>query len=512
MGLRTKTLAVAFAAFVLVAGLSASRLIANANSARTISIHNIHTKDTITVVYKKRGRYIPAAMKKINWVMRDWRRDQPTTMDPKLIDILWEVHTELGSQKPIHLISGFRSLKTNNMLRKTRGGQAKKSRHILGKAADVYFPDVPLKKLRYSGLIHQRGGVGYYPTSAIPFVHLDTSRVRHWPRMGRTELALLFPNGRTKHRPRGGGRIMSSDYWKARRKNKKLARQVAEFREFRKQPKTTAIAAATPPREEPRIALSLSLSQKPTPARRPAQTSEPRQRVASVALERTPTPTPKPRVTQGPSTTDRSRLSDLFTLAAYMPEPQLVTKPRLAKRERAPRIHQASLGGQFAIPEILPWSKKARANQERAEQMAVLTDEFDAPGSADQVNEADRLSYAGQWVPAPAYDDEHPDELSYRPFPLAPLLTASASPDDPILAQELVAPDPEATLALLTEDGVDHQMHFVQGHQAAALLWATQFSGEAINIKALEQPDETAGRIKAKAPTLARRRIKTSMR
>ena len=82
---------------------------------------------------------------------------------------------------------------TNDMLRRTVGGQASESRHILGKAADVHFPDVPLKNLRYSALIRERGGVGYYPTSALPFVHVDTDRVRAWPRLPRYELALLFP-------------------------------------------------------------------------------------------------------------------------------------------------------------------------------------------------------------------------------------------------------------------------------------------------------------------------------
>ena len=82
-------------------------------------------------------------------ILRDWRRNEATKMDPELIDLLWEVHSELGSAEPIHIISGYRSRGTNDLLRKTVGGQAKESRHILGKAADVHFPDVPVKALRY---------------------------------------------------------------------------------------------------------------------------------------------------------------------------------------------------------------------------------------------------------------------------------------------------------------------------------------------------------------------------
>ena len=85
---------------------------------------------------------------------------------------------------------------TNESLRKKGGGQAKRSQHILGKAADITFPDVPVKVLRNSALVQEHGGVGYYPTSGIPFVHVDTGNVRMWPRIPRLELAALFPDGR----------------------------------------------------------------------------------------------------------------------------------------------------------------------------------------------------------------------------------------------------------------------------------------------------------------------------
>ena len=131
---------------------------------RTLSLYNIHNKESLTILYKKDGKYIPSALKKLNWIFRDWRRDEATKMDPKLFDIIWEIHTELGSKAPVHIISGYRSRKTNNMLRRTVGGQAKNSRHILGKAADIHIPDVPLKEMRYSAMVRERGGVGYYPT------------------------------------------------------------------------------------------------------------------------------------------------------------------------------------------------------------------------------------------------------------------------------------------------------------------------------------------------------------
>ena len=72
---------------------------------------------------------------------------------------------------------------------------------MLGHAIDFYIPDVPLEQIRAAGLRLQRGGVGFYPTSGSPFVHLDTGSVRHWPRMTHDQLAAVFPDGRTVHLP-----------------------------------------------------------------------------------------------------------------------------------------------------------------------------------------------------------------------------------------------------------------------------------------------------------------------
>jgi len=200
-----------FLTLITVSGLLLAPVSDADASERRLQIFSVNTEESIDVVYKRDGEYIPEALDKIDWIMRDWRRDEQTEMSRELIDLLWEVHQQVGSNEPIHLISGYRSQKTNNMLRKTKGGQARKSQHILGNAADVHFPDVPVKRLRNAGLIRQYGGVGYYPTSSIPFVHLDVARVRHWPRLPRQELALLFPSGKSKHVPRDGRPLRKKD-------------------------------------------------------------------------------------------------------------------------------------------------------------------------------------------------------------------------------------------------------------------------------------------------------------
>jgi hypothetical protein len=90
------------------------------------------------------------------------------------------------------------------MLRRRSKGVAKNSQHTRGKAMDFFIPGVPLEKLRFAGLRMQIGGVGYYPSSGSPFVHMDTGSVRHWPRMTREQLVRVFPNGRTLHVPSDG--------------------------------------------------------------------------------------------------------------------------------------------------------------------------------------------------------------------------------------------------------------------------------------------------------------------
>lgn len=413
------------AILLLLAATGSSEIVANSDRARVISLHNIHTKETVSVLYKKDGKYIDAGMDKVSWVLRDWRRNEATKMDPELIDLLWEMHAELGSQEPIHIISGFRSRDTNNMLRRTVGGQASESRHILGKAADVHFPDVPLKNLRYSALIRERGGVGYYPTSALPFVHVDTDRVRAWPRLPRYELALLFPNGRTQHLPAEGGPITREDARIARIEHKELAAQVADYRNWRNQPKQPFAVADAGGR---------------------IRSAEKLDTIAALD-QRAPIAEPGPRLT-GPSLQDRARLSEMAALASL--EPRLISAPKLAQR---PARSQGQAGPRLAA--IDPRSQT------------------DAGG---------RFGWGSGWIAAPAYDEEHPEELSYRPFPIGPLLTASH--DEPVFAT-LVHHDVARTLDMLDQPGTALPLRFRPGEQMAQLMWANQFRGDPIGLAKL---------------------------
>ncbi|WP_442967129.1 DUF882 domain-containing protein [Rhizobium sp. GN54] len=175
-----------------------------ASGTRTLKVYFVHTNEKAEITFKRNGRYDQKGLQQLNRFLRDWRRNEPTKMDPRLFDLVWEVYQKSGSRGYIHVVSAYRSPATNSMLRSRSKGVAKKSQHMLGKAMDFYIPDVKLKKLREIGMKFQVGGVGYYPTSGSPFVHMDVGSVRAWPRMNRQELVSLFPDGKTMHVPSDG--------------------------------------------------------------------------------------------------------------------------------------------------------------------------------------------------------------------------------------------------------------------------------------------------------------------
>jgi len=197
---------VGLTSLLLLAGAGSVHDATASRETRTLSFHHTHSGEDLTITYKRNGRYDEAALKRLNHFLRDWRNQAQTTMDPHLFDILWEVYRDVDGKKPIQIISSYRSPATNSMLRRRSAhtGVARHSQHMLGRAMDFFIPGVPLEQIRFAGLRLQRGGVGFYPTSGSPFVHLDTGNIRHWPRMTHDQLVRVFPNGRTVHVPSDG--------------------------------------------------------------------------------------------------------------------------------------------------------------------------------------------------------------------------------------------------------------------------------------------------------------------
>jgi uncharacterized protein YcbK (DUF882 family) len=148
---------------------------------RVLSLFHTHTGERLKIAYCCDGIYQPEALSQLNHLLRDFRVNQQTEIDPRLFDLLHELNGTLETEQPYHIISGYRSPRTNAMLRERGGahtGVATQSLHMVGKAMDIRVPGVKLDQLRAAAASLKLGGVGFYPSSN--FVHVDTGRVRYW--------------------------------------------------------------------------------------------------------------------------------------------------------------------------------------------------------------------------------------------------------------------------------------------------------------------------------------------
>ncbi len=191
-------------AAALIGGSRETQNAVASGGTRELTILHTHTREQETITFRRNGSYDSAGLQKLNWLLRDWRQDEPTKMDPALFDLMWEVYRESGSREPIVVVSAYRSPGTNAMLRRRSRGVAKHSQHVNGQALDFHLPDVGIARVRDIAMRMQAGGVGFYPNARNPWVHLDTGGVRYWPRMSRDHLARLFPDGKTVFIPADG--------------------------------------------------------------------------------------------------------------------------------------------------------------------------------------------------------------------------------------------------------------------------------------------------------------------
>ena len=160
------------------AAMSARSAMADNANLRSVSFVHTHTGERLTAAYWRDGEYQPEVLQQVNHVLRDFRTNEVHVMDPALLDVLFELRTKAGVQGAFHVISAYRSPKTNEMLRKSSNGVAEHSMHMLGKAIDVRLESFPTDRLADVARSLRRGGVGYYRAS--DFVHVDTGRVRYW--------------------------------------------------------------------------------------------------------------------------------------------------------------------------------------------------------------------------------------------------------------------------------------------------------------------------------------------
>jgi len=170
--------------FLRRAGAAAALLLplgaawARSPERRSLSFVHTHTGERLSTVYFEGGEYRPAALGRIDQLLRDFRTGDVHPIDPGVLDILADLRVLANRDEPYEVISGYRSPQTNAALRRCSNGVAEHSLHIQGRAIDVRLPGFETSKLRELALGMARGGVGFYVKS--DFVHLDNGRVRCW--------------------------------------------------------------------------------------------------------------------------------------------------------------------------------------------------------------------------------------------------------------------------------------------------------------------------------------------
>jgi uncharacterized protein YcbK (DUF882 family) len=284
---------------------------------RTISLYHIHTGERLSVTYMQNGRYVPSAMKQINYLLRDWRRNAVVTIDPKTIDLVWELHEDLGSHGTINIVCGYRSPKTNALLRRIGRKVAQRSQHMAGKAIDFYFPDIPTVKIRNSALVRKVGGVGYYRSAGGPtgFLHVDSGHVRHWgPNISNSQMAQIVRDGSKtvgrRMRLNGGnqydaapdaatgksGSLMAFIFGKKKQPEQQVEEQVAVAEEV---PAPSPVESAYTGGEDDMADLAADAAVAPATAKSRPVTAVPKDQVAALdALAEDASKAPTPVVEQ----------------------------------------------------------------------------------------------------------------------------------------------------------------------------------------------------------------------
>ena len=182
-GVTRRGLLRAFAATTLVAAPTYSNafsLLRGAGDVRKLNMYSGRTGERLNSVYWIDGEYIPEALKEVNRFMRDWRLDSATSIDTRTIDILAASHRMLDTETPYLLLSGYRSPKTNAMLRSRSRSVARNSLHMKGQAADIRISGRSVSQISRAAISCSAGGVGKY--SRANFVHMDCGPIRVWGR------------------------------------------------------------------------------------------------------------------------------------------------------------------------------------------------------------------------------------------------------------------------------------------------------------------------------------------
>lgn len=180
-GLTRRSLLRAFAATTITAAptfSNAAGFLRGAGDIRRLQMYSARTGERLDMIYWIEGNYIKDAVQEVNNFMRDWRTNGVKSIDLRTLDIIAASHNLLDVKEPYMLLSGYRSPKTNAMLRARSRGVAKNSLHMKGQAADLRLASRSVGQMARAAQACRGGGVGKY--SGSNFVHMDCGPVRTW--------------------------------------------------------------------------------------------------------------------------------------------------------------------------------------------------------------------------------------------------------------------------------------------------------------------------------------------
>lgn len=146
-----------------------------------LDITNAHTGERVALRFLDDGSYDRRAVRQLDWLFRDWRQNRAPEIDPRLYWALAAMSHEArlaGHSGRMTLLSGYRTKRTNNMLRRQGGGAAANSYHLRRRAADIRLEGVAMAQVADYAEWLGVGGVGRYPGSN--FVHIDSGPTRTW--------------------------------------------------------------------------------------------------------------------------------------------------------------------------------------------------------------------------------------------------------------------------------------------------------------------------------------------
>lgn len=148
------------------------------SEVRSLSLFNPRTKEGFNGIYWRNGEYVNSALNDLNYIMRDIHTDGVKQIDTDLLDLIYKISSKLKTNRPFHILSGYRSHKTNSQISKKIESTAKNSFHTKGQAIDIRLPGERTSVLRRAAFELKKGGIGYYPRQG--FVHIDVGPVRYW--------------------------------------------------------------------------------------------------------------------------------------------------------------------------------------------------------------------------------------------------------------------------------------------------------------------------------------------